>query len=364
MKKIVHLAILVLIGSNVFAQITIKNTDVQKGGDIFKLSSQTTGINTIDPKPTGANYFWDFKDLVADAQIADTFLTSSQIPVAYNLYFLGFNCAQNSPDISFGGLIPISITKICNMYKNSATAYDFWGYGGNISGIPLPFNNTPHDVIYKFPMNYGNADSTDSKLTASIPNLLTFKQVRHRVNHVDGWGNVRTPKGYFSCLRIKSEIHDIDSIKLDTAFTHLPFALNLGIPQTTIEYKWLVAGQGDPMLQINQTAALFGAPTTSAVKWQNDSTFIPNGTTDLVNESGLQIFPNPANLFCSLVQQNGFNHATISVTDIVGKTIHQQQIEQQSAVYIPTYNLTNGIYFVTINENGNEISRKKLVVQH
>ncbi|MFM2047658.1 MAG: hypothetical protein RI955_204 [Bacteroidota bacterium] len=364
MKKIFYTALFFAISFNSFSQITIHNTDVQKGGDIFKLSSQTTNITSIDPKPTGANYNWDYSTLVADAQVMDTFLTTSQVPFTYSLYFFGYNLAQNAPDLNLG---IVSISSICNMYKNSSTTYDFWGYGGNISGIPLPFNCTPHDVIYKFPMNYGNMDSTDSKLTAAIPNLLSFTQYRHRVNQVDGWGSLRTPKGIFNCLRLKSFVHDMDSIKLDTAFTHLPFALNLGIPQTTIEYKWLVAGQGDPLLQINQTAALIGAPTTSLVRWQNDSTYIPpapNGFENILNEHGLQIFPNPANLFCSLVNENGFKNADVLLTDITGRTLQHQYIKDQQVVYLSTYNLANGIYFISLKENDNLISRKKLIVQH
>jgi hypothetical protein len=216
-------------------------------------------------------------------------------------------------------------------------------------------------------MNYGNMDSTDSKLTAAIPNLLSFKQFRHRVNQVDGWGSLRTPKGIFNCLRIKSSIHDMDSIKLDTAFTNLPFVINLGIPQTTIEYKWLVAGQGDPLLQINQTAALFGAPTTSLVRWQNDSTYIPpapNGFENILNENGLQIFPNPSDLFCSIDKQNGFKNAEIIITDLTGRMIQQQLIADQQFVYLPTYNVSNGIYFISVKENDNLVCHKKLIVQH
>jgi len=362
--KIIYALLFMFLNVGAFAQITIHNIDVQKGGDIFQLSSQTTNINSIDPTPTGANYNWDFSTLTADAQVMDTFLTTSQVPFAYSLYFFGYNFAQRSADLSFGGIIPIAITNICNMYKTSTTTVDFWGYGGTISGIPAPFQCTPHDVIYKFPMNYGNMDSIDSKLTAAIPNLLSFKQYRHRVNQVDGWGSLRTLKGIFNCLRLKSTIHDIDSIKLDTSFTHLPIVLNLGIPQTTIEYKWLVAGQGDPLLQINQTAALFGAPTTSLVRWQNDSTFIPNGVVEIQNEVGLQIVPNPAHLFCTISKENGFKNAEVVISDITGRMIQQQKISEQQFVYLPTYNLANGIYFISVTENDNLICHKKLIVQH
>jgi hypothetical protein len=298
-----------LLNIGVFAQITILNTDIQKGGDIFKLSSQTNNINSINPVPAGANYSWNFSTLTADAQVIDTFLTSSQVPSAYSLYFFGYNCAQNSPDTSYinGGIL--SIANICNMYKNSSTTYDFWGCGGTISGIPIPFNCSPHDIIYRFPMNYGNNDSIDSKLFASIPNLISFKQFRHRVNQVDGWGSLIMPNGIFNCLRLKSIIHDIDSIKLDTAYTHLPIVIIYGIQQTTIEYKWLVAGQGEPLLQINQKLSSTGVLTTNLVRWQNDST--------------LTCIPTTKNLIASICagQTFTFNNHQLSAAGIYYDTL-------------------------------------------
>ena len=344
------------------AQITIQNNDVQTGGNIYELSSQKNNIASIDPTPTDTNYYWDYSFLTNDATIEDTFLVSSKVPLAYNLYFFGFNTAQNAADLNFGIL---SITKICNIYKNASTKYDFWGYGGQVSGVPAPFYCNPHDVIYNFPMHYNNHDSCDSKTTASVPGLFSYSQYRHRVNYVDGWGKLRTPKGIFNCLRLKSIVNDMDSFKVDTSLTHLPFALSFGIPAHSVEYKWLVNGQGDPMLQINQTNAFTGT-TTSLVRWQNDSTYIPvqTGISNISNDNqSATVYPNPSNLFCSVFRAEEWTKASIKVYDILGKMIYNQIIQNTPVAYLPTYNWANGIYCIHI-ESASQNENLKLVVQH
>jgi hypothetical protein len=361
MKISFLLVVLFFISSSLFAQITIQNTDVQSGGNIYELSSKTTTIGSIDPTPTDTNFFWDYSFLTKDATIEDTFLIASKIPLVYNFYFLGFNTAQNAANLNLGLL---SITNICNIYKNATSKYDFWGYGGKVSGVPAPFYCTPHDVIYQFPMQYNNHDSSDSKTTASIPGLFKYTQYRHRVNHVDGWGELRTPKGIFNCLRLKSLVSDIDSFTVDTAFTHLPIALSFGIPVKSVEYKWLVNGQGDPMLQINQSIGFTGA-TTNLVRWQNDSTYIPvtTGSELITANNKPTIFPNPANIFCSIYQANEWENATLNVFDLTGQLIYKHAIKHSAVDYLPTYNWANGVYLITI-ESAEKSETLKLVVKH
>src|SRR5262249_9543003 len=123
--------------------------------------------------------------------------------------------------------------------------YEYSGQGAAINSIPTPMVYSPRDVVYRFPLSYGDTDSSESGFSINIPTLADYAKARKRVDEVDGWGTLMLPSGNFNVLRVKSTIYDRDSI----ALTALP--VPVVIPSTTIEYKWLGLQQGEPLLQIN-----------------------------------------------------------------------------------------------------------------
>jgi len=63
---------------------------------------------------------------------------------------------------------------------------------------------------------------------------------------VDGWGTISTPYAQnVPCIRVRSIIEGRDSINIPT------LSLNLGFPNTRIEYKWLSKTERIPLLEIS-----------------------------------------------------------------------------------------------------------------
>ena len=237
----VGISISMLFSGNAFGQITINSSDFVSANDTVRLS---TGLNVdfIDFTQTGEGFLWDFSALEPVKQTVDTFINYIYTP-HWLVFFGKANLAKHLPyDIPVPGL---PVTDIYEYYKNSSGSFSFAGFDASLNGIPLPFVYTNPDILYKFPLEYGNVDSSASGSSLSIDNLMYILVDRHRKNTVDGYGTLITPYGTFEVLRLKSEVSEFDSLYLDS--------LNSGFPihRNYVEYKWLAKGGKEPMLQIS-----------------------------------------------------------------------------------------------------------------
>ncbi len=77
----------------------------------------------------------------------------------------------------------------------------------------------------------------------------------------------------------------------------------------------------------------------------------------------LQIYPNPANDVIT-INYDGLNetNSSIEITNTVGKIIMIQDVANETLKNINVSNLSNGIYFVQLKQNGKSIATKKLVI--
>ncbi len=92
-------------------------------------------------------------------------------------------------------------------------------------------------------------------------------------------------------------------------------------------------------------------------------------TSPVFEENTLQLFPNPndGNQVALAFESSMFSDGQISLINTVGQTVftQKQAIKAGMEVYfidLPT-NLTNGVYFMTLEQNG-KLFRQKLVIQH
>jgi len=331
------------------AQITINNTDMPSVNNQFVVNSATPSAS-INPVPTGTNFNWDFSSLASASQNTDTFTSLINIQSLYAFAFIGSSYAlRSAQDISLGGQLTFS--KIYNIYKNSSTKYEYSGQGAEINSIPTPMVYSPKDLVYKFPLNFGNTDSSTSGFTVTIPTLGAYGKSRKRVNVVDGWGTLVLPSGTYNVLRVKSTITDRDSIVI----TGFPFPIVL--PSTTTEYKWLGNSQGEPLLQIN--AGLIGV--TQVLYLDN-----PVGINEN-NELGssLEIFPSPATDAVSVsykVKTNANN--SVAVFNIHGEKVKEIFTGTESGDVQHSFSVKNlhaGIYFLRINST-ESVAYKKFAV--
>jgi hypothetical protein len=282
------LIILSMLAAGSRGQVTIQSADLPAANDIYYMSNGVA-FPGMDPTLTGAGYAWDFSQLTYSSQSVDTIYSIAATNPLFSFYFIDnpfnpnrSNHAYKGPDITLG---TVAVTDVFNFYYNSSASYKQTGFGATVNGAPIPIGYAPHDVIYNFPVEYNDQDSSSSAfqvdLTATLG--LFFGVERTRRNLVDGWGTVITPLGTFNALRLRSEITEVDSVYIDS----LGFGITLP-PIVTTEYKWLSPGEGVPVLQVNANAA--GTITGIVYKDTLNTTSIASAGTGIE----LEVFPNPS----------------------------------------------------------------------
>ncbi|MBL7922989.1 MAG: T9SS type A sorting domain-containing protein [Bacteroidia bacterium] len=349
-----------LIANLSWAQITITNTDLASANDTVRFS-EASALTPVDLSLTGANYTWDFSGLQSVSQDVDSFLSVSSTPLVYFLFF-GFssNLASRGVDLSSFPGVPIS--DVYSFFNKSSNNYKQTGYGASINGIttPIAFNND--DIVYDFPVNFGNVDSSDSDYSISLPGLATAIGSQHRVNVVDGWGSITTPYGTFNALRIVSTLTGEDSVYLDT----LGFGFSSPRPLTR-EYKWLADAQDIPVLQIN-TIETLGIETVSLIKYR-DSLRTPVGLpANYLSHTPMTLAPNPSKGSDVLAVINLKNAASleVSIYSAEGRLVDRRQVQLQAgkqtvAVRPSDLQLNAGVYLVEMSSLGERFSARMVI---
>lgn len=342
------------------AQITITNADLSSAGDLI-LFSQAAVTTPVDLTLTGPNYVWDFSALQSTSQDVDTFLSVTSTPLVYLLVF-GFNSNQAQRGLDLSAVPGVPISDVYGFYNKSSNNFKQTGYGASISGITTPISFNSDDIIYDFPVNYLNQDSSDSDYSLVIPNLASAIGSQRRVNNVDGWGSITTPYGTFNALRIVSTLTGQDSIYLDT------LGVGFNIPRAlTREYKWLAPLQDIPVLQIN-TSEILGIETVTSIKYRDSLRVTALQEVDLDNVD-FSISPNPSNgqevYLSTHATQN--SEVICSVFALDGKLQHQEALKipignHQFNLNTSSETLKAGTYVVYLN-NSSSTRSIKLVVQ-
>lgn len=295
MKKIITLVFCLTFSVCSFSQITIGTSDFAAAGDTIRLSVTNTVPANTSLATNGVNAFWDYSGLVPTSQDLDSFLAVTSTGAIYSIYFANFsfntnraNIAARGVDLSAaGGAVPI--TDVYNFYYNSSASYKQVGFGANISGVSTPVPYTNKDIVYTFPCNYGNTDSSDSNYSINVPSQGYAEGQQHRVNHLDGWGTVITPFGTFNSLRVVSELTGSDSVFISN------FGFGLSFPRTkTREYKWLTTNGKIPVLQINVNVNGQNETVTS-IRYKDIYRDLSVGLANNPQPIDARIFPNPSN---------------------------------------------------------------------
>lgn len=361
MKRTVTLSALLFSIQFLTAQITITTSDMPSVNDTFRIS-ETVDIQSMDPVPTGANYIWNFSALTPQSQRIDTFFSVSSTPIAYQFFFNNIisypnhkaSYALRGRDI---GIPQVPITEVFNYIKNSSSAYDNVGFGSKINGLPSSTQNNPVDREYVFPMNYNDNHTSFSEYGITVPGFGHYGQSVERIDTVDGWGSVTTPYGTFNCLRVKSVLHKIDTTYIDL------ISLGSTIPRPEeIEYKWLAAGKGIPVLKIITTAGV-----VSSIVYQDSARVV--SVPELANVQQVNIYPNPVVSLLNMdINVVSTTQAEFYLTDLTGKEItkmHQGYLTKGAnhiVVNVEQLGISPGVYFIKLrSENKIQMIRKVVI---
>lgn len=235
--------IFLLLFVNGFSQISITKNDMPSVGDkIVYSESSVQGLN-FNQNKTGANQQWDYSNLAPTSQGIYNYVSSLSTP--YLAYFFNTIGIKTQDTLNLG---IVKFSDIYDFYKKTDSKYSIVGRGFSYQSLPLPANFDVEDKIYNFPLKFGDKDSTPFyfKLTDPTGTLpFRYAQTGWRVTVVDGWGNISTPYGSFSCIRVKTKLYTTDTITIS--------GFSIPIKRTSFEYRWLTNGEKIPLLQINGT---------------------------------------------------------------------------------------------------------------
>jgi hypothetical protein len=347
------LLLITSISSN--AQISITSDDMPNTGDAIRMSNNVT-TGGIDYTQTGENYTWDFSTLFPLTQTVDTFASVSSVPFLYQLVFFPNIVANLAKPMTNFDLIPgLDVTDPYLFYMNTNSNYKDVGFAVTFTSIPLPIKYDEPDILYDFPMNYGNVDSSYSGFELGLANLGYAGIDRKRVNTVDGWGTLITPYGTFDALRLKSHVFETDTIYIDS------IGFGTTIERDYIEYKWMGNDRGLPLLQVTEE---FGLATVAYI----DS--LRNPTT-AINELdyakiSIDIYPNPAtNLATISVNGNQSGSITLSIFNLAGlkiRDIYSGKLNQGKQNFkLDMAGISKGIYLIRVVTNEGVYSEKLIL---
>lgn len=345
------LALLLGLAASTSAQITIGEDDMPNANDTLRY--RTTIATGVDVALTGAGITWDFGQLNPMLEAADTTVSVSATPLLYQLYFNNpFLYPQNRADYGVKGtdfdFQAITLTDVYDYYRADANGFFNVGFGANVNGLPTSVRRQPTDRVHQFPMNYGNEEISASAFNLNIPGLFYFGQDQVRSNEVDGWGTLYLPADTFEVLRVKSTIQRSDTIYIQQLGT----GFRLPEPET-IEYKWIAAGMGKPVLEV---ITVGGIATTAEFFYE------PDDITTAVNTlrmKGPQVYPNPArNEVFVPVAMDG----RLILRDATGRAVLERNVRAGSLERVELVSLANGTYAVEI-AGQDAIARSTVVVQ-
>jgi hypothetical protein len=278
-----------------FGQITL--TDQHFAGPSESYIFSTLTDPTIDYATTGANHTWDFSTMVPQDQRSLITRPSSQItglsiiqfgsfaPAPYKATY--FNSSTDLPLDQASAFLPISIDEMNAFTKNTSSAITSIGYEIVSSGQGIGFRSDTIETRYALPMTYGNNYESRGYTNLDLNPIYDAKwrQHRHRVTNVDGWGIVKTPFGQFDALRIHHVIDEFDSIYVSIQ----GFAMWIPIPVPLAhEYEWRSTSDKEAVMRI-KTSEIGGTETVTAVEYRDNF----NGLGLTESTLNVSFYPNP-----------------------------------------------------------------------
>jgi PKD repeat protein len=86
------------------------------------------------------------------------------------------------------------------------------------------------------------------------------------------------------------------------------------------------------------------------------------GIASNINKEEVRIYPVPANKFLNVVIPSDYRNGSIVITDVVGKTVEDIEINNQESIKILTQEINSGVYFLSIENNGQKVYTKRILI--
>lgn len=335
-----------------YSQITIGTADMPSPGDTVRRSA-ALNIESYDFELTGEDYVWDFSEFVSITQTVDTFVRVTETPLFYWPFFL-LSANIASPVLTNSPIPELPLSNVYTFYHNSSDNYKDVGFAATILQIPLPFAYDDPDILYEFPMNYGNVDSSLSGFEFALEGIGYIAVEKKRINTVDGWGTLITPYGSFEVLRLKSEITEFDSIYIDSISTGLP------VEREYTEYKWLGKDQKLPLLEVTDDLL------SLIVRYIDSVPSVSTGTDLTIHQTlDFSCYPNPTAGKLSITYDfSGSNQPELRIYSLDGAVIYHDPAPAKKSIEIDLrkFDIQKGAYIIELSNDKQRFSKTVLYI--
>lgn len=353
--------------------------------DTFRYSMVDNLLGLIDLNDIGADMEWNYSTLGSFSQRLDTFVDPVfGTPLIYNVTFSNIFDMNHFATIASRnrfGQFPQSFIAVENVYDFYRETNDFFanvGLGLTINGYPLTSVMEPRDMIWEFPLEYGDEDHSFAQFGVQVPQFGYYGQKISRTNTVDGWGQLTTRYGTFNTLRVTTTLDIIDTISVQG------FGFEQNQP-TTFEVKWLAKNVGTALLTV-KGQIVFGQQVINSVEYLDSirgftqSSLPPDpvdttttdttsaGILNQLNPEDITVIPNPFKDQFSvhfnlpqdmMVSMQLFDNLGRMVADLGKRTIVAQSgIWNQS---LQSMSLPSGIYHLLVTGDEGSFKMVKIV---
>jgi hypothetical protein len=344
----------VAIALSVDAQLLFGPDDMPDRGDILRYRNTSGQGLDLDLDLSGQGVVWDFSALPLGTEGVDTLLPVSAVPFTYQFYFNNnFIYPQNVANYALrggalGGFnIPgFELEDPYEFYKTTNAGFRHVGFAAGLQGIPLGVRRVPVDIILRFPLAFGNVDTSISRFGVNVPSLLYFGQDQTRISHVDGEGTLILPGNTYECLRVRATLSRTDTVHIEQ------FGFGFRFPEPpAVEYRWLAKGINQPVLTITTV----GGVVTSTRFFHDPAPPALPGPTFVV-------FPNPATDEIHVVTPFGYEGEWV-VVDAIGREMRPPvRARPGELLRIGVEHLAAGAYTLRLMD-GKERWSSRFVVQ-
>ncbi|MCS7162734.1 MAG: T9SS type A sorting domain-containing protein [Bacteroidia bacterium] len=333
-----------------WAQLQLTQADLPNAGEQH-IVSQARATLQVDYLATGAGYSWNFAQLSPDTQLRVEWKRPTEVPrYIFNCGNLSFQAlllklADSLGSFSIPGSGTIQARDLYAFLRKSSSEFAVNGIGVTLNGLPITSCYRDPDEVYVLPMQYGRRDSTTFwvrfDFAAPGGSQITLSQRGYRIHQVDGYGTVTTPLGTFSCLRLRQDVRQWDTLffnglpmqRRDTSYTLL---------------EWLGREQGVPLVRVQGTFQMNRFfPTLVQYKDTLRSTRSPTATAAPFTFPTLQPNPTRGVLYIPLPG------ARYILRNVIGQVIGEGEIPPEGKILLSS-TLPSGVYYLQLFYEGRE----------
>jgi hypothetical protein len=356
MKALYSLFLLSMISAGLFAQPVIDQNNFISAGDVFDyVQFVESGSELVDVIPDGGESLsWDFSALPSEGiQLSDSYYPLDSTPDLFQLFFgnqflAGENFSTHALELAvldFELPLPLQVEQAYQFFRSDEEGYFITGNAAEVEGLPLISAYDTLDVVYSFPLSFGDMDTNSFYFFTDVPGIGAVGQSGSRSTNADAWGTLTLPGGSYDCLRVRTELNVTDTIYI--GFTETGTQIERPLQ---VNYTWISPVVGGVVAE-----AIFVEDALISFRYlANQSTL----SSAAISDNDFKIFPNPASQNFEISVPRSFV-GSYKILDLTGREVSTGQIREVASVDVSA--LSEGIYLVSVY-GADAVLTKRLIV--